>query len=39
MKTCMKRINRKDAVLKITELGKRNYQPVTAFETIVDIPK
>lgn len=37
MKNCMKRISRKQAVLKITELGKRNMEPVVPFSMIVNI--
>lgn len=37
MKKCMKKITRKDSVLKITELGKRNMAPVTPFASIMDM--
>lgn len=33
----MKKISRKYAVLKITELGKRNMEPVAPLSTIINI--
>lgn len=39
MKKCLKKIGRKDSVLKITELGKRNMEPVTPFTLILNTQK
>lgn len=36
MKLCIKNINRKQSVLKITQLGQRNEEPITPFELILN---
>jgi hypothetical protein len=37
VKECMKRINRKQAILKITELVGKNIQPAKKYEDIIDV--
>lgn len=37
MKACMKNITRKQAVLKITQLGKRNMEPIAPFNSVLNI--